>query len=203
MSEITNEMRIAASQFVVSILNAVRSRIAGQTSTKDMELIKYYLPKFKVRITFNILGSTKNVSTRYFTFMDRNHKGKKRVYVSTEAGKNDLYMFYVQKERLTKLCRGEKHIDWAINLLGNKWVVANGIHEYKNVFQLMSHIIAIENAPSRSNKPVIDDKVVNWVGADKLARCTTDYRSSFVEYNVDTVEVEAFSFDKECAGLIK
>ena len=202
MSEITNEMRIAASQFVVSILNAVRSRIAGQTTTKDMERIKYYLPKFKVHITFNILGPTKNVSTRYFTFLDRHNKGKKRVYISTEAGKNDLYMFYVQRERLAKLCRSEKQIGWALNLLGNKWVIANGIHDYRNVFQLMSHIIAVENTSSRANKPVLDGKVVRWTSADKLARCTTDYRSSFVEYNVDTVEVEEFSFDKECAGLI-
>lgn len=203
MSEITNEMRIAASQFVVSILNAVRSRITGQTTTKDMERIKYYLPKFKVRLTFNILGPTKNVSTRYFTFLDRHNKGKKRVYISTEAGKNDLYMFYVQRERLAKLCRSEKQIDWALNLLGNKWVIANGIHDYKNVFQLMSHIIAVENTSSRANKPVLNGEVVSWASADKLARCTTDYRSSFVEYNVDTVEVEEFSFDKECAGLIK
>ena len=205
MNLVTNDMRIAATQFVVDILNTVKSFKSDEKSfSRNVCKIRDFLPKFTLHMSFCPPGQHVKLVHRYFTYLSRHLKGKKRVYVSREKNKNDLYILYVQKERLMKLCKRDCDgiSRFIVDLLGNKWIIVNGINNFNNVSQLMSHTIAVERDSSRQNYPPHTGSSAEWICSDELVPVVSRYRSSFVSYNIATVELESFSFTDECKQII-
>lgn len=204
MRNITNGMRIAATQFVMDVMNAIYAYSSGDTKSDKtvFDRVSSYLPKFKLKIDFHPPLSTNEIehSIRYFTFLNRKDKGKKRIYVAQERFKNDMYIFYMQKERIKRICGSEPHRKWIVDLLGNKWVITAGLHHFKDLYQLMNHTIAIERGVSRKNYPPTGSR--DWMCADAISRKANRYRSMFVPYHVISVDLSEFNFGAECERLI-
>ena len=202
MSVVTNDMRIAATQFVMNVLAAVKAiKTNAEDRARALSKIREYLPKFTANLTFHVAGSpTVKVVTRYFTYMDKRRKGKKRVYVSRENNKNDLYILYIQKERLLKLCKVSPDSigKYILSLIGNKWVITNGICSFSNIDQLMSHVIAVERRESKLNYPPHNNMPAEWRSSDELVALVSKYRSSFIAYNLESATVAPFEFTDEC-----
>ena len=202
MRAITQLERIHLSQFLIDVVEGIDAALTN-THPEAIAKIQTFIPKFVATITYSAEGtSEKTVSYRYFTYMDHRLKGKKRVYVSMDRFKNDLYMFYMSKERLAKLCNDPRSCKWLSDLIGNRWIITIGAYRFKDEFQLLPHLVAAELAVSRANKPPSNETDrMGWRAMEAISQSASKYRDIGNPYHVVNCTVQEFDFNKKIEQL--
>ena len=193
--------RIRMSQVVADVVNAMDT-VINNNNPKALEKIQGYIPKYELNLTFNVPGySDECTVTRYFSFVDHKMKGKKRVYVSMDQFRNDLYIFYLSKEKLQKLCKSNPSAKWIINSIGNKWICTVDSYRFKDVFQLLGHLIAIEDGFSRSNKPPSSRNIHTWSGNRSVLDQARKYREIGTRFIVSNATLQDYDFTEKVGSL--
>lgn len=203
MRTITQLERIRLSQFLIDVVEGIDAALTD-THPEAIAKIKTFIPKFVATITYSAEGTLeKTVSDRYFTYMDHRLKGKKRVYVSMDRFKNDLYMFYMSKERLAKLCNNPRSLKWLSELIGNRWIITIGAYRFKNEFQLLPHLVAAELSVSRSNKPPTNNhQFCGWRAMEAISQNASKYRDIGNPYHVVNCTVQEFDFNRKIESIL-
>ena len=198
MREITQIERIRLSQFLVDVLEGVDAAMTGN-HPEALAKINIFIPKLVANITYSTDGCTKEptTSTRYFTYLHHKFKGKKRVYVSMDRFKNDLYIFYLSSERIHKLCTDPHNAKWISEIIGNRWLLTLGSHKFKDEYQLLGHLIAAELNVSRSNKPAPQVGVA-WRSIDTISQLVSRYRDIGNPYHIAACSVHEFNMTRMC-----
>lgn len=198
MREITQLERVRFSQFLIDVVNGIDA-LLNDRHPEDLTKINTFIPKYVAQISYSIEGSSsKNDSERYFTYLDHKFKGKKRVYVSMDRFKNDLYMFYLSKERLIKMLDNPDHLKWIGDIISNRWLITVGSYKFKDVFQLLTHLVAAESLVSRANKPPTSDHPLNnWRAMDVISSSISKYRDVGNPYRVASCVVQEFDFSRK------
>lgn len=201
MRDITPIERVRMTQFLADVMCAVDAIVNG-TDHKLIDKIRGYIPKYELRLEFTVPGYTdKCQATRYFSFVDHKMKGKKRVYVSMDQFKTDLYIFYLSKEKLQKLCKDDTTLKWLIAALGNKWVCTLDGYRLKDAHHLISRLLAVESGFSKSNKPPISNGHLVWSGNQQIMSTASRYREIGVRYLVNNVTLLEYDLEQKCGQI--
>lgn len=111
-------------------------------------------------------------------------------------------MFYLSKERIQKLCDDPVDVKWSTAILGNKWVMTVDGYAFKDIYQLINHIITIEASVSRANKPPATGSTVAWDSTSSIMNNIQKYRCFHSDYNILSVVLETYNFDKLCGDIV-
>jgi hypothetical protein len=201
MHDITPAERVMMTQFFADVMNAVDATV-NNTDPKAIDKIRGYIPKYELHLGFRAPGYTDHCEvTRYFSFVDHRMKGKKRVYVSRDQFRNDIYIFYMSKEKLQKLCKSDIALKWLINTLGNKWICTLDGYRFKDAYNLIGRLLAVEAGFSRNNRPPTSNNTFVWCGNQQITATANRYREVGVRYLVDNATLLEYDLTKKCGQI--
>lgn len=128
----------------------------------------HLLPEYVVNVPYPFVSN----KIRYFVPLSLKQKGKRRVYCDAgfDRTANTLYLSYLGKKDLLAIRPEIYPIKPYLDMLGNRWVITVGkpVTEMKQLHVILEHLVALQTAPSTSNKPIDDDHPIAWAmfGAD-------------------------------------
>lgn len=175
----TESQRLSICEKFMDIVNLLRSN-----DPKSRERLRPFIPLYRMTLNYRPDGEKDLLITLfYFTYLDRQKKGKKRVYISTNANRC-VYIRYLTRGIVQKLCSNEVDAKWAVDLLGDRWVITSDEYKFKTVFQLLNHTIALEKKTSRGNRPPEGDMIKKWIPSESLVNSVSQYRSIKSNFHV-------------------
>lgn len=190
MNEWNDVERVRMSAMFADIVTLIRSN-----DPKKLEELRPIIPLYQLRINYRLDGAKScGCVIRTFTYINRKKKGKKRIYISVN-GPTKLYMLFISKNRIQKLCHGDQIAEkWAADLIGDRWFVVSESYKFQNVFQLLNHTVAMEKETARQNHPPAGRSTDVWLHAEALIGLVSQYRSIKSDRHVYEVELNAYEF---------
>lgn len=193
MINLTDIERIKFCTYFDDIVKTIRDQDRG-----SLEKIRQLMPIYTLDVNFRFDGSKDyGYSHRNFTALSLGKKGKRRVYTSQDEGKTRLFIFFLSKKWVTKLCRGNLNHNWAIEHLGDRWFITSDNYKFQNIFQLLNHVIAMEAVPKFENHPPTGKSPDVWMHSEAIVGFLSKYRSIKSCCHVYGLSVNKYSLDKE------
>ena len=157
------------------------------------ELIRPIIPAYTFRVNYrmNYMASCID-ATRYFSVLNPKKSGKNRVYVSMRDSRIKVFMFYVSKRYLTKLCNGVENNKWVIDLFGDRWIITIGTCRFHDILKLVSKTVALERTASKSNKPPIGNSPDTWIHTEAIIGLIAPYISIPYAGHVYSVDIQKY-----------
>ena len=199
-----SNQRVVMTQLFADVIAAaelVVNNISNTSTSKALEKIKPYIPKYFAYFKYS--GSDEKdqrTSTRYFTYIDSKCSGKNRVYMSSEEGKQDLFIFYLSKDRLRKMFR-DRVDDSILNLYANRWIITAGQYQFKDVYKLIFNTIAVERFSSKKNHPPADSVPSDWSYIQYLTNKISGHMLIKTRYSYMNVYLQQYNFIRECERI--
>ena len=199
-----NNQRVMMTQLFADVMTAVSTvvkNIHDPSLMKTLEKIRPYIPKLVATFRYSVPEEKEQqVSIRYFTYIDSKCSGKNRIYMSSEDGKQDLFIFYLSKDRLRKMFRDQ--IDESvINSYANKWIITSGQYRFKDVYKLIFNTIAVERFPSKKNHPPTSNEPNNWTYVQYLVNRMSRHTLIKSKYSYMSVYLQQYGFVRECERI--
>ena len=201
--------RVMMSQLFADVMRAARAIIVSpgdQETSRLLEKIKPFIPKFTITFTYKLAAVFVNdkrqeeTSVRYFTCIDSKDSGKNRVYMSSEEGKQDLFVFYLSKDRLRRMFK--EMIDESIlNAYANRWIVTSGQYKFKDIFKLIFCTIAVERTSSKKNNPPLNSDMYAWLSTSQLSNRLSKLLTVKTNYEYINLQLQQYEFVKECESI--
>ena len=199
-----NNQRVMMTQLFADVMtaaNIVVKNIHDPSLMKTLEKIRPYIPKLVATFRYSVPEKKEQqVSIRYFTYIDSKCSGKNRIYMSSKEGKQDLFIFYLSKDRLRKMFRDQ--IDESIiNLYANKWIITSGQYRFKDVYKLIFNTIAVERFSSKKNHPPASNESNNWTYVQHLVNKMSSHTLIKSKYSYMSVYLQQYEFVRECERI--
>ena len=199
-----NNQRVMMTQLFADVMTAastVVKNIHDPSLMKTLEKIRPYIPKLVATFRYSVSEKKEQqVSIRYFTYIDSKCSGKNRIYMSSEEGKQDLFIFYLSKDRLRKMFRDQ--IDESIiNSYANKWIITSGQYRFKDVYKLIFNTIAVERFSSKKNHPPASNEPNNWTYVQYLVNKMSRHTLIKSKYSYMSVYLQQYGFVRECERI--
>ena len=200
-----NNQRVMMTQLFADVMTAastVVKNIHDPSLMKTLEKIRPYIPKLVSTFRYSVSEKKEQqVSIRYFTYIDSKCSGKNRIYMSSEEGKQDLFIFYLSKDRLRKMFRDQ--IDESIiNSYANKWIITSGQYRFKDVYKLIFNTIAVERFSSKKNHPPASNEPNNWTYVQYLVNKMSRHTLIKSKYSYMSVYLQQYEFVRECERIL-
>jgi len=190
---LTDLERIKFCSYFDDIVKMIRQDDRG-----SLEKIRAIIPTYTLDVNFRFDGeATYGSSHRNFTPLVLGKKGKRRVYTSQDENKKKLFLFFLSKKWVTKLCRGNLNHNWAIEHLGDRWFITSDNYKFQNIFQLLNHVIAMEATPKLENHPPVGKSPDAWMHSEAIIGFLSKYRSIKSCCHVYGLFLDKYSIDKE------
>lgn len=157
------------------------------------ELIRPIIPAYTFRVNYRMNHMASCIdATRYFSVLNPKKSGKNRVYVSMRDSRIKVFMFYVSKRYLTKLCKGVEANKWAVDLFGDRWLITVGTHRFKDILRLVSKTVALERTANKGNKPPVGNSPDTWIHTEAIIGLIAPYISIPYVGHVYSVDIQKY-----------